>query len=372
MSNAVQRRRGTTAQHSTFTGLVGELTVDTSKKTVVVHDGATAGGFPLARHNFVTGTMFKPDPSTVAFSKTGAGTVSVKTGHIFEINGVLVQTTSATAINMPTLTSGTDYAVYVCDDGTFRADSNFSNPTGYTTTNSKKIGGFHYAPGDNASAQSGGNTTPNINAYSLWDNKFKPACADPRGMALVANWFWADIYLLNTSHITNGTSKYNATIADGSSPPLIPTLFGGTGSNSYGDLTWYTASEVLSAYGKRLPSQQEFAALAYGTTEGSSIGTDQGSTVWNAAYVSKFGINQVAGVMWQWANELAGPYAAAGWTSNTGGRGQTYNIPNAAIFGGSWVSGANCGSRASLWNSAPSASNNDVGCRGVCDHLILV
>lgn len=31
-----------------FTGLVGELTVDTDKKTVVVHDGATPGGTPLA------------------------------------------------------------------------------------------------------------------------------------------------------------------------------------------------------------------------------------------------------------------------------------------------------------------------------------
>jgi len=49
MSLAVQRRRGTTADHATFTGAVGELTVDTDKKTVVVHDGLTAGGTPLAK-----------------------------------------------------------------------------------------------------------------------------------------------------------------------------------------------------------------------------------------------------------------------------------------------------------------------------------
>lgn len=48
MPTRVQTRRGTTAQHSSFTGAVGELTVDTDKKTVVVHDGSTAGGFPLA------------------------------------------------------------------------------------------------------------------------------------------------------------------------------------------------------------------------------------------------------------------------------------------------------------------------------------
>lgn len=53
MANALQLRRGTTTQHSTFTGLAGEVTVDTTKDTVVVHDGATAGGIPLATESYV-------------------------------------------------------------------------------------------------------------------------------------------------------------------------------------------------------------------------------------------------------------------------------------------------------------------------------
>ena len=48
MSTELKLRRGTTAQHSTFTGASGEVTVDTTKKTLVVHDGSTAGGSPLA------------------------------------------------------------------------------------------------------------------------------------------------------------------------------------------------------------------------------------------------------------------------------------------------------------------------------------
>jgi len=48
MATQIQLRRGTTSQHSTFTGAVGEVTVDTDKDVVVVHDGSTAGGFPLA------------------------------------------------------------------------------------------------------------------------------------------------------------------------------------------------------------------------------------------------------------------------------------------------------------------------------------
>ena len=46
---AIQFRRGNTTQHNSFTGLLGEVTVDTDKKTLVVHDGSTTGGFPLAR-----------------------------------------------------------------------------------------------------------------------------------------------------------------------------------------------------------------------------------------------------------------------------------------------------------------------------------
>ena len=60
MSFAFQRRRGTTAQHASFTGLLAELTVDTDKKTVVVHDGTTAGGIPLAKESQLSDSGFNP------------------------------------------------------------------------------------------------------------------------------------------------------------------------------------------------------------------------------------------------------------------------------------------------------------------------
>ena len=44
MAKQLQLRRGTTAQHATFTGAVGEITVDTAKNTVVVHPGSVSGG----------------------------------------------------------------------------------------------------------------------------------------------------------------------------------------------------------------------------------------------------------------------------------------------------------------------------------------
>lgn len=44
MAKVLQLRRGTTAQNDAFTGAEGEVTVDTEKKTLRLHDGATAGG----------------------------------------------------------------------------------------------------------------------------------------------------------------------------------------------------------------------------------------------------------------------------------------------------------------------------------------
>ena len=51
MATQVQLRRGNTLQTSTFTGAVAEVTIDTDKETIVVHDGTTVGGYPLARES---------------------------------------------------------------------------------------------------------------------------------------------------------------------------------------------------------------------------------------------------------------------------------------------------------------------------------
>ena len=57
MAKRLQLRRGTTAQNNAFTGAVGEVTVDTDKDVLVVHDGVTAGGFPVAARANADGTI---------------------------------------------------------------------------------------------------------------------------------------------------------------------------------------------------------------------------------------------------------------------------------------------------------------------------
>ena len=61
-SYAIQRRRGTATEHGSFTGLAGELTVNTTRNSVHVHDGSQAGGHELA----------KIDLSNVASTSIGA------------------------------------------------------------------------------------------------------------------------------------------------------------------------------------------------------------------------------------------------------------------------------------------------------------
>ena len=47
MARRLQLRRGTTSQNDAFTGAIGELTMDTQKKQIRLHDGSTLGGCSL-------------------------------------------------------------------------------------------------------------------------------------------------------------------------------------------------------------------------------------------------------------------------------------------------------------------------------------
>jgi hypothetical protein len=324
------------------------------------------------------GLFRKSDPSIAAWTKTANFNVSTGVTLYVEVDGRYVQINSGTIVTMPSPTIGTDYAIWAKPDGTLEATANH---TSGPVAGSRKIGGFHYAAGGNATAQAGGNTTPQINEYSFWDLKFRPNCPDPRGMTLVADSFWADIYLCGVDHTVNGTSKYNVTIADGGNPPKIPLKFGGNGTTAYANSNWWNLMEVLKSHGKRGFTYAEFAAAAYGTTEATSSGgtdvpttgvTGTGATSpWNV-FTSKWGVIQSTGCMSIWGDEFGGGNAGASWTANTQGRGSTYQMENTVFFGGDFTDSSASGSRCSTWFESPSYSSTIVdGVRGACDHLSL-
>jgi len=79
MAKLLKLRRGTTTQHGSFTGAEGEVTVDTDKDTLVVHDGSTAGGHPVAAEDManvssasIAGRLAN---DSIAVSKIAAGTL---------------------------------------------------------------------------------------------------------------------------------------------------------------------------------------------------------------------------------------------------------------------------------------------------------
>ena len=80
MAKLLKLRRGTTTQHGSFTGAEGEVTVDTDKDTLVVHDGSTQSGFPLLRaeggaQNINTTGTLASGAQTVTGNITVSGTV---------------------------------------------------------------------------------------------------------------------------------------------------------------------------------------------------------------------------------------------------------------------------------------------------------
>ncbi len=93
MTTARQSRRGTTVQHASFVGLEGEITIDTTKDTAVVHDGATAGGRPLARED-----LNNANPSSLS-ALTGAGTASGDLFVIYDVSAGAMKTITRAELN---------------------------------------------------------------------------------------------------------------------------------------------------------------------------------------------------------------------------------------------------------------------------------
>jgi hypothetical protein len=99
MATQVQFRRGTTAETATFTGAVGEVTVDTSKDTLVVHDNVTPGGFPLLKQDFSNGALASGSSSSAALRFAN----SVNTGIYSPSAGTFAIVSSGyTALNADT------------------------------------------------------------------------------------------------------------------------------------------------------------------------------------------------------------------------------------------------------------------------------
>ena len=153
MAKQLQLRKGTAAEHSTFTGANGEVTVDTTNKTLRVHDGTTVGGTRLA--TFTGGS--------VPAAQLPSATTSVQ--GIVKLNNTLTSTSTTEALTAAqgkvlkdslntAITSSLGVGQTWVDLTNSRAfDTNYINgtakpimvnaaPEGYEVTNNERIAAY--------------------------------------------------------------------------------------------------------------------------------------------------------------------------------------------------------------------------------------
>ncbi len=331
------------------------------------------------------------------YIKIVEGALKVSAGVLIAVGDSVFKTaeTELSASNLDGGASfevGKDYCIYICDptDGddtdstpeVYVISKNTTIPAGYTASNSRKIGGFHYGKirGVNAKWEpisSGGvvkgsgwesNVSDGIIPNSVWTLQHRPTC-DPSGMVYIGP-FWADIYA--DSDDGNGGLK--------STYGVVPI----TGTEG---LNWYIANERAMRVGKRLPSYAEWCKCAYGSPQGNdgdnvnawskttNTARTTGGAVANA--VSSKNCRDCVGNVWEWVDELLHDPTAAtgGWydVMPTDGVGQIYTYSNTALHalvcGGNWSDGVHAGSRAVVCNAYPWGVSTHLGVRAVCDAL---
>ena len=181
MSTQVQIRKGNTIQTAAFTGAIAEITVDTDKKTLVVHDGVTAGGIPLARESSLSANAIF---SQAAFNAANsAATLSAATDltQNNSITAAFLAANSAVTLSAATdLTQNTNITnAQNTGDAAFLAANSAATLSAATdVTQNNSITAAFLAGNTAATLQAAINTTQNtniINAQNTGDAAFTTA-----------------------------------------------------------------------------------------------------------------------------------------------------------------------------------------------------
>ncbi|NDP60092.1 MAG: hypothetical protein GZ090_12140 [Oxalobacteraceae bacterium] len=281
------------------------------------------------------------------------------------------------------LALGDDIYLYACQQSSGIAklitSKNSTTPIGYTTNNSRKIGGFHvgrtrpiaqrfvaaYLP------------LPGIIPTSVWDLGHRPI-ASPEGMAEFQPGMWGSIYLLS---LIFGDWP---TVVFGSRFNAVPVRSTG----GYNELDLHRG---MHAAGMREPTFEEWLMMADGAPQGLDGSNDTAWTMTtntgpcNTGYLQKSvscaNFVDCVGNLWERLNyhfdigNSTNTYAWDAAVVNTGrdaaqARGQVLHVAwRFAIAGGYWIEGVRAGARTLHTNSNPWGAGGSVGVRGVSESL---
>jgi hypothetical protein len=144
MAKEVQFRGGTTVEHAVFTGKAREITIDTDKHTVVVHDGTTPGGYSLPTHTDLAAMIYDGGTSDIkTYSSTKVQALhdaqATAIANLAGASGVIINSSSpvfnpiplvATDMPFSVSTQSTNINIFEFDDAnntiTFKRDGNYN------------------------------------------------------------------------------------------------------------------------------------------------------------------------------------------------------------------------------------------------------
>jgi hypothetical protein len=270
--------------------------------------------------------------------------------------------------------AGLDFYIYACvpasgDAPTIKLSVNSTVPTGYTSSNSRKIGGFHclcVAVGTIAGHTLTDFVAGDVLPASIWDLDYR-AVSENEGMVYdEKSQIWIDIYL------TSGTGASTASVN------------GGTISDTR---NWMDFVDDGGAVGKRLLTDIEFQLIAAGSNEETNItGSADPDTAGGHSdtagrrMISNIGCEDCCGVMWQWLQTPSmradfdigldsGDVASGGYYNLPGSKGSFYTYGTSKymntqlVAGSHWHGEANCGSRSRVASDYRWSTSSYIGCR---------
>lgn len=320
--------------------------------------------------------------------------IEILPGVVIAVSDSCFKTDSNVILNKNHLDTGSefekgkDYYIYICDpqrddqNEIYKISLNSTYPSGYTASNSRKIGGFHYGTtrkinqlnylpqnATNADWGSGWETqvSNGILQFSVWCLTHRSAGLQD-GMCYIPSLNkWVSIYLLSMGTNNTFVSKYNV-------DPL-------SGSNG---LSAYDAIEMMRKSGLRPLTFHEFMVAAEGSPNGQDNNTyawtSSGNTTKNKTGIipnacSIYGLMDCVGNLWElgidtilrydWIEPIQSPSTPP----KTGGFNIYSKFPfSFSLHGGGMKENVYCSSRALYADTNPWIPSPEIGFRGIADH----